>query len=80
MDAGLRLCIVTVQALGGTMVMDKIFKGLRDLVLRGYGIVSKKVELNASIKLEHGTTTMARDAIIMGRVRAKDCICGEPLH
>ena len=69
--------IITHQAGGGTV---QVFKGRGDIGLSGHEITSKEVGGNTTIELEHSSTTMARDTIIMGRDSTEDGISGVPLR
>jgi hypothetical protein len=66
----LSLSIVTEQSIGGTIITDKIFIHLRDLSLKLHRIACKELALQSSKQLQHRSTPMSRDAIIVsGRVR-----------
>ena len=58
--------------------LHKIFKSQGHVSFLCHWEGGKKFRIKATIKLYHSATTMARNAIIMGKHIKEDGVCGDP--
>ena len=74
-----RLGTITKEATVSTIEVNKILESQVDLSFRMHGITSSKFTLNSTVQLQHGTVTVSKETIIMGRGIREDDFSGNKL-